>query len=232
MRRYLPTSSQNTKVKICSEVVSLISQDGKRQMQNYPEIVISREMLSEAQRLVPQAKVNRTVASPIDTLVGHLGEFVFAAYFFGDWRRHRVGKNRGEVDFEDVEIKTSAHPFSTNLHLLVRQDYAQKRKPATYVQIIIDIPSQHTEAIAQGTTAILCGFADADSVDCAPLKDFGAKPNHESGYQCHYIPIEQLRPMTQLRAYLRTFRMRRETAAYLKNLSARNAAGKMKVWRG
>jgi hypothetical protein len=203
-------------------------------MENFPVIVITQEMLAAAHRLIPETRVNRTVASPIDTLAGHLGEFAFAAYFFGDWRRHRVGQNRGEMDFDDVEIKTSAYPFSESLHLLVRQDYARKRKPAAYVQIIIDIPDARAETIAPDTAAILCGFADAESVDKAPLKDFGAKPGHESGYRCHYLPINRLRPMAQLQAYLRTYRMRRETAALLQKLSERKASvysGKLKLWR-
>lgn len=173
----------------------------------HSKITITPEMLAEAQRLIPQTRVNRTVASPVDTLAGHLGEFAFAAYFFGDWRQHRVGQNKGEADFGDVEIKTSAYPFSEKLHLLVREDYAKKRKPAAYVQVIIDLPSPQAAEIFSGTTAILCGFADAAAVDAAPKKDFGSKFGSEGGYQCHFIRIDQLRPMAELAAFLRTQQM-------------------------
>lgn len=178
-------------------------------MRAYPEISITGEMIAEARRLIPATKVDRTIASRIDTLTGHLGEFVFAAYFYGDWKQHRVGKNRGQADFGIVEIKTSAYPFSERLHLLVREDYARKRKPLLYVQIVIDVPSSAAADIRPGTRALLCGFAFAHEVDAAPRKDFGSKFNREGGYLCHYIPIEKLHPMAEFRAVHRELTARR-----------------------
>jgi len=58
----------------------------------YPTIAITSEMLAEAERLIPFTQVNRTKASLIDTLTGHLGEMAFAQLYFGDWRKHRIGK--------------------------------------------------------------------------------------------------------------------------------------------
>ena len=106
-------------------------------MAAYPTIRITEEMIDAAKNLEASVKVNRTVASEIDTLTGILGEFVFAQYFYSDWRKNRVGSNKGDVNFTDIEIKTSAFPFSERLNLLVREDYAQIRKPPFYVQIII-----------------------------------------------------------------------------------------------
>lgn len=97
-------------------------------MANYPVVTISDEMIDAAQKLVDAVRVNRTVASSIDTLTGILGEFVFAQYFYSDWRKNRVGSNKGDVNFTDIEIKTSAFPFSPRLNLLVREDYAKKGK--------------------------------------------------------------------------------------------------------
>jgi hypothetical protein len=165
---------------------------------NFPFVIITEEMLSEAVRLIPATKVNRTIASHIDTLSGHLGEFVFAAYMFGDWELHRVGHNKGEADFDDYEVKTSAFPLNDKLHLLVREDYARKRKPAYYVQIILDIKDTKAATIPPHTCAYLCGYATAEEVDKAPLKDFGSKLSTEGGYRCHYIPITQLKPVEEL----------------------------------
>jgi hypothetical protein len=162
-----------------------------------PFIVISQQMIEEAQRLIPATRVTRTIASEIDTLTGHLGEFAFAQFFLGDWQRHRVGKNKGEIDFGDIEIKTSAFPFSTRLNLLVREDYAQKRKPRFYIQIVIDVQSSHASSIAPDVKAFICGFASAEEVDAAPKRDFGSKHGKSGGYLCHYIPITRLRPITQ-----------------------------------
>lgn len=165
-------------------------------MGSYPYIIITQEMIDEAKRLVPQTKVERTVASKIDTLTGHLGEFVFAQFLFNDWKKHRVGKNKGETDFDNIEIKTSAFPFNTKLNLLVREDYARKRKPKFYVQIIIDVASNKAEAVPENTRAYLCGYATSEEVDNAPLKDFGSKLGEEGGYRCHFISIKLLKPMS------------------------------------
>lgn len=155
-------------------------------------------MIDEAKRLIPATKVERTIASKIDTLTGHIGEFVFAQFLFGDWKKHRVGANKGEVDFPDVEIKTSAYPFSETLHLLVREDYARKRKPKFYVQIIIDVESESAEEILPHTKAMLCGYATSEEIDNAPLKDFGSKLGSNGGYKCHYIPITKLHSIEEL----------------------------------
>ena len=164
----------------------------------YPQIIITKEMLDEANRLIPQTKVDRTVASKIDTLTGHLGEYVFAQFMFGDWRKNFVGKNKGQSDFGDFEIKTSAFPFNEKLNLLVREDYARKRKPKFYVQIIIDVASHLADSIPENTRAYLCGYATCEEVDQAPLKDFGSKLGATGGYQCHFISIKNLKSVTAL----------------------------------
>lgn len=169
-------------------------------MREYPFIIITQEMLGEAQRLIPFTKVERTVASKIDTLTGHLGEFVFAQYMFGDWKKNFVGKNKGASDFIDFEIKTSAFPFSEKLNLLVREDYAQKRKPQFYVQLIIDVAEKDAAEIPAGTKTYLCGYATAEEIDKAPLRDFGSKLSNKGGYRCHYISVSKLKPVENLKS--------------------------------
>jgi hypothetical protein len=147
--------------------------------------------------MVQNVRVKRTIASEIDTLTGILGEFALAQYFFGDWRRNRVGANKGDVDFKNIEIKTSAFPLRGNLNLLVREDYAQKRKPAFYIQVIIDVQSPQADEIKPGTVAYICGFAAAREVDEAPKKDFGSKFGRRGGYRCHYVPLLLMHPMDE-----------------------------------
>jgi len=168
------------------------------QTHHYPTVAITAEMIEEAERIIPFTQVNRTRASAIDTLTGHLGEMAFAQYYFGDWHKHRLGQNKGEVDFPNIEIKTSAFLFSTKLHLLVREDYAAKRKPTYYVQIILDVKNAHAETIPVGTIAIVCGYATSEEIDSAPLKDFGSKIGTEGGYRCRYISIENLHPIGEI----------------------------------
>ncbi len=155
-------------------------------------------MILEAEKLIPQTDIKRTKASKIDTLTGNLGEFVFAEYFFGDFRKHNVGKNKGKTDFSGIEVKTSVFPFNPKLNLLVREDYAQKRKPDFYVQIIIDTENSKAENILPGTKAYLCGFADNKQVDNSPKKDFGSKLSEKGGYESHFISILELKPMAFL----------------------------------
>lgn len=161
----------------------------------YPVVTITEEMIDSAQKLVDAVRVNRTIASRIDTLTGILGEFVFAQYFYSDWRKNRVGLNKGDVNFTDIEIKTSAFPFSQRLNLLVREDYARKRKAPFYVQIIISVKDKKASSIEPGTLAYVCGYATAKEVDNAPLKDMGSKFGGYGGYKCHHIKIPDLFPM-------------------------------------
>ena len=129
-----------------------------------------------------------------------MGEFAFAEYLYGDWRKNTVGHNKGQTDFKDIEIKTSAFPFRNTLNLLVREDYAQKRKPPFYVQIIIDVNNRKADSIQSGTKAYLAGWATSNDVDKAPKRDFGSKLSRSGGYKCHFIQIKNLNPMSTFKS--------------------------------
>lgn len=178
-------------------------------MREYPFVTITEEMVATAKKMIRAVDVNRTKASPIDTLTGILGEFAFAQYFYGDWEKNRVGKNKGEVNFKDIEIKASACPFSEKLHLLVREDYALKRKPPFYIQVILDVDSFRVTDIPPGTKAYICGFATFGEVDRAPKKDFGSKYGGKGGYKSHHIPITELHPMSKFNEAYRTLESER-----------------------
>lgn len=162
----------------------------------YIDILLDAAMIEQAQHIGDRVRVDRTVASPIDTLVGLVGEFAFAQWFLGDWRRHDALATRGRADIAGrIEVKTSAFPFSAGLNLLVREDYAARRRPECYVQLIIDTPDRHARDLQPGWTCRIAGWASADEVDAAPLRDFGAKGGGHGGYRCRYIPIRELHPM-------------------------------------
>ncbi len=164
-------------------------------MDKYPTINITQEMIDAAKALVSDVAVHRTVASKIDTLTGIIGEFAFAQYMFGSWKNNNVGKNKGNVDFNNIEIKTSAFPFRDTLNLLVREDYAEKRKPKFYVQIIVDVASRNADSIKANTKAYIAGWATSEEVDNAPKKDFGSKLSYMGGYKCFFISIKNLHLM-------------------------------------
>jgi hypothetical protein len=163
-----------------------------------PRILINADMLHDADAWAKRVAMRRTKASPIDALAGVLGEMIFAQYLFGNWRKHQLGANKGKSDFGTIEVKTSATPFSPRLHLLVREDYARKRKPLCTVQIVVDV-ARDARQIPINTFAMLCGYATSAEIDAAPLKDFGSKFGGDGGYRCHYIPISQLHPIGELR---------------------------------
>ena len=157
-------------------------------------------MIDYCTEAIPNVQVHRTKTSPYDTLGGLIGELVFAEWFLGNWREHDVYVTKGKEDFfNEIEIKTSVFPFSPNLNLLVREDYASKRKPKFYIQIILDIQNRNQKIIPAGTDAILAGFASHEEVDNAPLRDFGSKFGSKGGYRCRYISIRSLQPMSKFK---------------------------------
>ena len=157
-------------------------------------------MLSFALEASHHVAVARTITSPFDTLTGLLGELAFAQWFLGDWRKHDVFNTKGLSDFfDEIEIKTSAFPFSDRLNLLVREDYAKKRKPMFYIQTILDLPARDVKCILAGYSIKLAGYAMAIEIDEAPLKDFGSKFGGGGGYRCHYIQIAKLGNMANFK---------------------------------
>lgn len=162
----------------------------------YIDLPVTQEMLDSARAHIESVKVSRTVASSIDTLTGIIGEFSFGQWFLGDWKKHDVLNTKGRADFDDrIEVKTSAFPFRDTLNLLVREDYARKRQPECYVQVIIDTPDRNARDIQPGWLCRISGWATSKDVDSAPLRDFGAKGGGRGGYRCRYIAIRDLRSM-------------------------------------
>lgn len=162
----------------------------------YIDVPITAEMLEYARAAEEDVRVHRTRASKIDSLTGLIGELAFAQWFLGVWKAHDVRDTKGRPDFlEVIEVKTSTYPWSDRLNLLVREDYAEKRRPEYYVQVIVDAPNRDAQDIQPGWNCRISGWATPDEVDKAPLRDFGAKGGGRGGYRCRYIAIKDLRAM-------------------------------------
>lgn len=168
----------------------------------YVDIKITQGMVDAAIEAEPSVRVNRTVASPIDTLTGLIGEFAFSEWFFGDWKAHNPLDTKGRPDFLNrIEIKSSTFKYRDTLNLLVREDYAANRKPDAYVQVIIDTPIAKPNTIEAGWVARISGWATAKEVDASPLRDFGSRDGGLGGYRCHHIAIRHLRPMSSFPSF-------------------------------
>jgi hypothetical protein len=161
-------------------------------------------MIEDAKKRSPSIQVHRTKTSNFDTIFGVIGEYCFAQWLFGEWESHSKLDTKGQADFFNrIEVKTSAFPFSEKLNLLVREDYAKKRKPDFYVQTIIDLPKRYVQELPEDLKCILAGYATAEEIDNAPLKDFGSKYGGPGGYKCRYIPISELKPIDNLRTQIK-----------------------------
>lgn len=154
-----------------------------------PKMKLSEKILSRAKSLAMGRDINRTKAGPNDTLIGKIGEVAFAYVFFGDIN---LTCKDGEDDFNGIEIKCSQCPLHENMHLLVREDYAIKRSPPVYVQIILD-------GVNVGDNIYWPGWTTHGEVIGGTLKDFGSKFGKSSGYKCYGVRLHKLRPMHELR---------------------------------
>lgn len=131
-------------------------------METFHEIKITDEIMTLAEKWIPQTKVLRNQASDYDTLIGNIGEIIFAEYFYNDYRKHNLGRNKGETDFPFIEVKTSAHPFNAQLNLMVRREYTI-RNPPFYVQLIINVNQKHAKPQIQNSVYIF-GWATHDEL--------------------------------------------------------------------
>jgi hypothetical protein len=162
-----------------------------------PSVTITREMFDEAIRFVDRTQVFRTQASKHDTLTGNLGEIVFAHYFHDNFRSHQLGRNKGKTDFDDIEIKTSAHPFRDTLHLPIRKDYEERRRPGAYVLVILNVEKPKTPPQV-GCEAILCGYCSWEEARRHGQETSFSSEDGE--FICLCVPMKFLHPMDQLRS--------------------------------
>ncbi len=154
---------------------------------------LSKELIQSAKDIIPKTKVNRTIASKNDTLVGNIGELAFAQYLLGDFRASNLGSNKGKEDLFGIEIKCSIRPYRENLNLLVREDYALRRSPEVYVQLLIDQDAD--KEINENSSVVVCGWTKHSNVMQSTPKDFGCSFKKDSGYRCFSVPFSQLNSM-------------------------------------
>jgi len=169
-----------------------------------PVIEITREHIEEAKLLVPNNQVHRTRVSPVDTLGGIIGEFIFTQWLTGDWRDHEVGTNKGKADlFGLIEVKTSIYPFKETLNLVIREDYGAKFKDV-YVQNIINVADAYRKDIVPGTQAIICGFATHEQATSKAAQPMTMRGGMKTPYKVFTVPIAQLQPMDGFRPFFET----------------------------
>lgn len=168
-----------------------------------PIVQITAEHIEAAKALVPNNQVHRTRVSPVDTLGGIIGEFIFAQWLTGDWRNHEVGTNKGKADLMGlIEVKTSIYPFKETLNLVIREDYGAKFKDV-YVQNIINVADGYNKVILPGTEAIICGYASHEQATSNPAQPMTMRGGMKTPYKVFTVPLRQLQPMDNFRDFFK-----------------------------
>tara|TARA_Y100001949_G_scaffold160648_1_gene152402 strand:- start:658 stop:1185 length:528 start_codon:yes stop_codon:yes gene_type:complete len=161
-------------------------------------VEITPDMMRYANSLHSKLKMDRTVESEIDSLIGLMGELVFASWFYGDYMKGNtlaeIKENYGQPDFDrKYEIKASCHKYSENLNLPVREDYAKKRTPQYYIQVLFDTEKP---AIDTHTRALLIGWIDGyQATEGKEPQTMG----RVTSFKCYLTPFKQLHPMSDLK---------------------------------
>ena len=159
-------------------------------------IPITKEMLDYAKSLERTMQMNRTKASEVDTLTGLMGELIFAEYWYGNFKvgnqYENLVKNFGQPDFEGrFEVKASCFPFSMDLNLLIREDYAKKRTPPFYIQILFDTDKKE---ITTDTEAMIIGYKDGELAHNGELKEMRGV----EGFKCYHTKFSDLDPIEDI----------------------------------
>jgi hypothetical protein len=152
-------------------------------------------MRQRALRELAVRQIQRTRASKIDTYVGLLGELVWAKLRYGTIEAFDTLGTRGKVDDGEIEVKTSKTRISEQSHLMVREDYAQKRQPHYYVLVLIPNDEVHHNE----HTAYVCGWATHDEVmSRPPLERVSNHTGKPQGYRCFEIRAGELHDIREL----------------------------------
>lgn len=94
-----------------------------------------------------------------------------------------------------IEVKTSKTRISPYSHLMVREDYAQRRQPDVYVLVLLP----QSQPIFAERDAFVCGWATHAEVIARPLHERRSHhTGHTQGFRCHEIAVRELHPLTQL----------------------------------
>ena len=165
---------------------------------DFIRIKIDAALRARALAEVPARQMRRTRASPADAYLGILGELAWAVWRYGDAAQFDTLGTKGQVDdaLSGVEIKTSKTRVDVRSHLMVREDYAQKRRAAFYVLALVPF----AQADGAETDVFLCGWATHDElVARPPVERVSRHTGKPQGYKCYEILCADLHGMRELR---------------------------------
>lgn len=159
------------------------------------QISISEEMRNFAAEVAKNNRIRRHECSENGGYIGALGEAVWCLYRYGsqDWKSRALDIKPGSIDDNNpllsVEIKTSKVASPGHCHLVVKEEYTQKRRPDVYTQIFL----LSSEADFEETVAYIMGFATHDQVTKAPLeRPYISKLKKYQDYFTFRIPVAHL----------------------------------------
>ena len=166
-------------------------------------VAIEPAMRNRARRDGELRQMRRTRASPWDAYIGTLGELVWAKLRHGHIDQFDTLNTRGQVDDVaagahaswQIEVKTSKTRISPYSHLMVREDYAQRRRPDVYVLVLLP----QSQPIFAERDAFVCGWATHPEVLAhLPRERHSHHTGSAQGFRCHEIAVHELHPLTEL----------------------------------
>lgn len=161
-------------------------------------VKIDAALRARALAEAPVRQMRRTRASPADAYLGVLGELAWAVWRYGDAAQFDTLHTKGQVDdaLDGAEIKTSKTRVDARSHLMVREDYAQKRRAAFYVLALVPF----AQADGAETDVFLCGWATHDELMAhPPVERVSRHTGKPQGYKCYEIVCTDLHAMKELK---------------------------------
>lgn len=163
-----------------------------------PFLVITQEMLEEAKKHVSAIQLHNDRANLHDSLTGSIGEIAFAKWRFEDLYAHNIGKNFGNGDFDEIEIKTSLTLFSCRMHLIAKESYVRDHPSTIYVQCFISSRTPWRGPLI-GDTVFVAGWCDHQTLISHGFKcNETTREGKKTGIKTLRLPVSKLQPMHSL----------------------------------
>jgi len=163
-----------------------------------PFLVITQQILEEANKHLATIQLHNDRANLYDSLTGSIGEIAFAQWMFKDLHAHNLGKNFGNGDFDEIEIKTSLTLFNHRRHLVAKESYVRDHPSTIYVQCFISSRTPWRGPLL-GDTVFIAGWTDHQTLISHGFRcNETTRSGKNTGIKTFRLPLSKLQPMHSL----------------------------------